>query len=651
MPPSHPLFGIYLYRLLVINLYASEPKSPELDGSLVERCVDYLRKAVPATRAYRSDIRKWINGYVEYQVQGRENKKGLSVPMLKQIVTAFAGKAGLKTLDQLRFWLSLGPERYRRVLLYDPEILGLHWISSSSDAETCVTFRDDYIERTEVLQRILSTYDKMRRSFVMPAALGIWGVAGRGKTTLCEVVQCFPLLVSKRERIIYTYADDTEEEDVRGFLYTLWPDERNPFPGEECDLEVIQRQLRKLHQEKPTIYIFCGSIKHRAHLDALISTLTPECFVMFTTKAPDVASLAYESIEVFPLSEDETLQLASRVLRRPLEPDEKDTSPPLTSDDKQMILKIAELQLHTPLGVLFALHLARSGAYTLSEVMRQCRITPGGEDVPVRECLLTVFRLNYELLPRSLQRSFVLFGAMQHFRSFTDQSLAALWQVSVEEAHQRADNIRAYTRFLKPVGDDAWSMHEQVWLYIQTLYRDLPSEVRTNAEKWLEREQKSPSMQLLMDKVTYKFSFWDVLLHQRKYWVFYTPKALTNRLEHLIHRKRYYGPEWVILEKMSATLSSTDYALTDFAVKREQLWLTPVVLVGIYGFVMYVIAEYIVKGEGLVFAIAKGGAWLLVVANVLLFLYGIWNSPKILQNEKIWMYLWIYSIGKSPGEI
>ncbi len=649
MPPSHPLFGAYLYRLLVINLYASEPKSPELEGSLVERCVDYLRKAVPATRAYRSDIWKWINGYVEYQVQGRENKKGLSVPKLKQIVTAFAGKPGLKTLDQLRFWLSLGPERYRRVLLYDPEILGLHWISSSSDAETCVTFRDDYIERTEVLQRILSTYDKMRRSFVMPAALGIWGVAGRGKTTLCEVVQCFPLLVSKGESIIY--ADDTEEEDVKTFLHALWPDERNnPFPGEERDLEVIQRQLRKLHQEKPTTYIFCGSIKHWAHLDALISTLTPECFVVFTTEAPDVASLAHTCIKVPPLTEDETLRLASRVLRRPLEPDEKDTSPPLTSDDKQMILKIAELQLHTPLGVLFALHLARSGAYTLSEVMRQCRITPGGEDVPVRESLLTVFRLNYELLPQSLQQSSVLLGAMRHFRSFTDQSLAALWQVSIEEVHQRAGNIRAYTRFLKPVGDDAWSMHEQVWLYIQTLYRNLPSEVRANAEKWLEREQKSPSMQLLIDKVARSFSLRDTLAYQKKYREFHASPRLGRRfLRHIFHLGYYTGPEWDMLQKIPNVLSSTEYALAVLAGRRERKWMKPLVMVlRCSGIVLLVIIAGILgllasRGEA-----AVEGLFMVAVLALLAWMLG--HLVEIVQNEKIWMYLWTYGVKKKSDE-
>ncbi len=168
MNPPYPLFGIYLYRLVVLNMHLS---NSNLDhGSPEERAAAYLIKTLRLSGKWRSNVRKWFDGNV---VPGKKSHTSLSVRNLKKIITAFAGKPGLEAWDELPFWLSLGPERFRREVLHDPDIRALFKVKSVRMCEEIPSaLPDTYILRTALLQKILQHYDEMCLSPTMPPHLG-----------------------------------------------------------------------------------------------------------------------------------------------------------------------------------------------------------------------------------------------------------------------------------------------------------------------------------------------------------------------------------------------------------------------------------------------------------------------------------------------
>ncbi len=172
-----------------------------------------------------------------------------------------------------------------------------------------------------------------------------------------------------RERIVCGY--DVEEENVRDFLWNLGQRAGARLTEDKPTAEAVTRHLKELHEAYPVIYIFHYGIRHSSHLDALLSTLTPECFVVFTTTDPTIASHASAHIKVPRLNNDEALELASKILKRPLKSDEKgkDGPLPLSSEEKQTILGIVDRMMNSPLGISSALRLAYNEDYTLPKIL------------------------------------------------------------------------------------------------------------------------------------------------------------------------------------------------------------------------------------------------------------------------------------------
>lgn len=648
MNSPYPLFGLYLYWLVVLNMRLS---NPDLDyGSPTERAAEYLIKMIGISYKQRTIVRSWFAGDVVARAPGKRSHTSLSVRNLKKIITAFAGKPGLQGWDELRFWLSLGPKHFSEKIRNDPEIRALFKIKSVRIGEEASSvLPDTHIMRTEILQKILQCYYEMRISHTMPPVLGIVGAPGAGKTTLCELFARFPIATTGDERIVYGY--DTEEENVGNFLWHLGQRAGAHPTEDEHTTETVTRHLKELHEAHPVIYIFHNGIRHASHLDALLSTLTPECFVVFTS-ITDSNMTAHVSacIEVPPLNEDEALELASKILKRPLKSDGKgkDEAPPLSSEEKQIILGIADRMMNSPLGISSALRLTYNKDYTLPKILDSCKIIPENKDMDIQKRFLHVFALHYEALEPILQESFAMIGAMKHFRMLTDSSLAALWQVSDEvAARQRAYEIQARTWLLEPVGENAWRMHEQVWAYTQILYHDLPADVRKSAEKWMERERKSPSMQNLKAEAGRKFSTWDTLRHQIHFLKYHAPSNILRRLWTFLRTGYYPGPEWDALREIPRALSSTEYALAVFAAKREKQWLTPLVTVGMYSHV--IIAEHGLNRFGLpVFKTTIGRRLTkgYIIVAAILFFWTIVKFPEMVHNEKIWIYLWGHGVGE-----
>ncbi len=496
----HKKFGQLLVVFCLYDTRSNIQLRSEIWAHSLNDAVDHLYKILGYQDRYA--IQDWLKGYL----LGRDGKKPLSNKNMQALIVRWLGVIpGLQTEMDVAYFLSLGPEKYDKIL-QTPEYINVcrkreippaplsEWWAEEFRFQFLIPHPSvariprlprEFVPREDVCRTIMDEKIPVCKEHQRPLIL--YGPPGAGKTTLMSWLGHQKDFMQRYDKFVWIagFRKSTVAEWLKMLQVHLLPEEAWLFNTPEVMFAQLRRSISKRKQ-----LLMLDDCWEPKLLRRLPEILGPHSLAIITTRVASglhKTAPSYTSYQV-PLFESQ------KTLKYYME----NHDPLLSEEMKLQLVALSEELGHDLLGVRIVLQLASASKTDLPTILEQLRKLPrkAPPNLELGDGLYRAMVLAYQTLPPKLQKAFRALGGLPHLQEYAHFVFQALWNVPAKEARNHLAAIEKATSCLEfsPNGRDEISIPAEIHKYAHHLLVADPEEYQY-ALAWIERAQRYPTVQ------------------------------------------------------------------------------------------------------------------------------------------------------------